>query len=371
MSIRASYRYGCLFLLALGLLLSPACSKDESHEAEAAAPAHATKPVTRAKTGKESAARSGEAELLQAVSLFRLEGLGDYERALTSHADSYVQRKFKEFDQALWPATPPSLGWSFFFNSCLICPGAPREAGTPVAFYHPWSDVFLVTAWKRGSDGKFAMNDAEVLMGDLVRKSGRPPFEPSRLWMREDMYRPVAVGLAAAKTLRAFERIFREGPADGPWRSALPALMDAKVLESNYFGAGALFAENLAEMAPLMDTRARTGDNALLRAGLAEVVDKALAGQASAIAREASATLPESREALAAMTADDWQRLTPVAVISAPTRSVVMLAKADNPDIYLGLLLVKDRGRMRAQRIDLLSFNSFYSIDDSAGRESE
>ena len=361
MSGRAVWRMAVLVALfaaleGSGCIIEQTADKNEEEREDVAE----AKPAARTRAVKEPAAKTGEQELLESVARFRLECLGDYGKALTAHADAYVAREFKQFDQAVWPATRPALGWSFFFNSALICPGAARAAGTPVAFYHPWSDVFLVTAWTHDASG-WKLNDAEVLMGDFIRKRGRPPFEPVRLWMQEDMYRPVAVGKATTESLLAFERIFREGPTDGTWRSVLPGLMDAELLSGNYYGAGTLLAKNLAEMAPLMDTSGQ-GDSALIRAGLSDVLDKALAGQAAAIGLEASATLPQARDALAAMKTDDWRRLTPVSLLSGPDRSLVMLAKADNPDIYLGLLFAKDRGRMRVQRVDVLSFNSLYKV---------
>lgn len=218
---------GMAFLAALfAVLEGPGCilervGDEDEEEREDVAKA---KPAARTRAAKEPAAKTAEQELLESVARFRLECLGDYGNALTAHADAYVASEFKQFDEAVWPATRPAFGWSFFFNSALICPGAAREAGTPVAFYHPWSDVFLVTAWTRDASG-WKLNDAEVLMGDFIRKRGRPPFEPMRLWMQEDTYRPVAVGMATAESLLAFERIFREGPTDGTWRSVLPGLI--------------------------------------------------------------------------------------------------------------------------------------------------
>ena len=85
----------------------------------------------------------------QAVLLFRLAAQDDYPAALKKYVNEGTQEYFKTLDAALWPVTDPAKGWAFFFNTCVIAFGKKISSGqVPVTFYHPWSDVFLLTVWR-------------------------------------------------------------------------------------------------------------------------------------------------------------------------------------------------------------------------------
>lgn len=321
---------------------------------------------TEQKTGKLRPYESKLEELLEAAGNFRLQALENYQQALASYADSSVLKKFKKLNAALWPTNDPKIGWAFFFNGALICPGTSWAEGAAVAFYHPWSDVFLVTIWNRGKEQKLKISDIEVLMGDFIRKKGKPVFEPSRLWTREDRYRPVAVGIGATESILAFEEIFAgaQGKKQS-WRKEIKSLNDPKTLEANYFGAGALLMENFAEMAELLDISKKNDKGAALRPKLGEFMGKAQNGQIEKILKEATETMPAAREAIRKIPPEDWHRFLLTTFIPGEEESLVMLVNGDNPDIYLSLLYTKKRNIFRLQRIDLLSFLVFYKERES------
>ena len=309
------------------------------------------------------AADQETAVISQAVLSFLQAAQDDYRAALQKYANEGTQKKYEELDAALWPVTDPVKGWSFFFSTCVISFGTKLPTGqVPVAFYNPWSDVFLLTVWRADNAGRGTMmTGSDVVMGDFVRQQGKPPFQTSRIWMRDDMYRPVAVGIATAGTVLAFEKIFRSGATvKESWRELIPNLKDPKILEANYYGAGAMLAENLKEL--VAATVAVPADDAskAYRERFPRVLRQMNDGKMAELLTEASGTSPEMQAVLLKMPAQEWKNFRITSFLPGKTKCLVMLSKGNDPDVYLGLLLTLSGKEAKLERMDLFSFQSFY-----------
>lgn len=299
----------------------------------------------------------------QAVLLFRLAAQEDYLAALKKYANEGTQKKYETLNAALWPVTDPVKGWAYFFNTCLISFGKRLPSGqVPVAFYHPWSDVFLLTAWRVDNFGQGTMmTGSEVVLGDFVRNQGKPPFNTLPLWMRGDVYRPVAVGTATAESLMAFDKIFRSGVLKDGWRQFIPGMeKDSKVLEPNYYGAGAALAGNLRELVDA--TVAEPADEAskAYREKLPQVLRQMNDGRMAEIFKEASGTMPEMQAVLLKIPEQDWKGFRITSFLPGKNKGLVMLSRGSNPNVYLGLSMTVSGGKAMLERIDLFRFQSFY-----------
>ncbi len=312
-------------------------------------------------------ARAGREETsaaVRAATAFRRQAAHDPGRALASLALPDAARAYRELDAALWPITKPAVGWAWFFSTSLVCVGEPAAGGTVVGFYNPWADVFLIGLWRLDQQRGARLAEAEVVLGEYVRRRGKPPFDADPLWMRRDEYRPAAVGLATAETLRAFEAVFRPrlsrfSPIRRPWRAALPGLDDPGHLAANRYAAGLVLAGTLAALAPLVD-RAESGPDSV-RACLARAFQEVRREGVTALVKGAGETPPESIRALRALRPDDLTGWKPAAFLPGSTRSVLLLADAERPDLFLGLLITTRSGASQIARVDLLSFQGFYA----------
>lgn len=299
----------------------------------------------------------------QAVLLFRLAAQDDYPAALKKYANEGTQEHFKEFDAALWPVTDPAKGWSFFFNTCLIGFGKKLPSGQiPVAFYHPWSDVFLLTVWRIDNAGRGTMmTGGDVVLGDFVRQRGKPPFQTSPLWMRGDTYRPVAVGMATAESLMAFDKAFRSGAAKESWRELVPGLeKNSKILEPNYYGAGVALTENLKGLVAATVADPQDDASKAYRTKLPQVLRQMNDGKMEELLKEASGTPPEMQAVLLKMPPADWKAFRITSYLPGKSKGLVMLSNGHNPNLYLGLSMAMADGKAKLERIDLFSFQSFY-----------
>ena len=124
---------------------------------------------------RKSAEVSDPQEVLSAALEFRNLCLQDYREALARFADSAGITCFESLDRAVLGSINPKVGWSYFLNVSVMTMGNAQGKEPLIAFYNPWCDVFLITAW-RTQDGQPKIVDAEMLMGDFVRNQGAPPL---------------------------------------------------------------------------------------------------------------------------------------------------------------------------------------------------
>jgi hypothetical protein len=298
--------------------------------------------------------------LRQAVLSLRQTALADLQPALGQFATAEAIRKFGAFDQKIWDFTDPKVGWSYFMNTSVIAFGNASGEHPVVAFYHPWSDVFLLTSWKVDENGP-KMVDAEMLMGDFVRNEGELPLESSPLWVRVQMFKPLAVGLEAGESIRAFETLYPAQIA-GKWRGQIPALADRELIEGpNYAGASLLLARNVAEIQEFStaekDEDARLG---AIRKETARLLVAGSKGKLETILKGAGETLPAAKDALLRIPPETFSTYRPVAFLLGEDGCVVFLAPTGSADYFLSCVFKGKGAKQKLARLDLVSYAVMY-----------
>ncbi|HSM51269.1 MAG TPA: hypothetical protein VLA75_07710, partial [Thermoanaerobaculia bacterium] len=140
--------------------------------------------------------------VLRAAAELRAQALDDLGPALERFATPEARAVVRGWEGELWLTVPPRAGWSFFFGTSVWTATGLESAAPRVAFYHPWSDVWLLTEWSvRGEEPRLAR--AEILLGDWLREGAT--FELVPAWQRAGAFAPAALALATAGALRAFE----------------------------------------------------------------------------------------------------------------------------------------------------------------------
>jgi hypothetical protein len=130
-----------------------------------------------------SSARLYEPVIARAVQ-FRNRIVFDGPEATRNFATPDVQAFMDRLNRDLWTLTKSRVGWSFLLNTSVAVVGGAAKPGPLVAFYNPWCDLFLVTEWTQAR-GEWRISDAELLLGDWVRRGGEFPMTPKPLWLRE------------------------------------------------------------------------------------------------------------------------------------------------------------------------------------------
>lgn len=231
-------------------------------------------------------------QLIDQVIAFRQQARTQPEEAFTAYTGKKAQKLFGPLGRTLCPSTDPSRGWAYFFETSVFSMSFITSDTALAVFYHPWSDVALITEWTKSKSGN-SITDAELLMGDTLRNQGNPPYDIEPHWLRSPVPPYLAASLSSAQTIRDFRRIFSPESSNFKkgWRSILT---NPKLLKSNYLGAGYMFEHNLAGLlkfesdSSLATVRQQSNDIlAKLQMGLADEV--------LAVAVEAR---PESREAI-------------------------------------------------------------------------
>lgn len=321
--------------------------------------------------GAPGCSRGGKPQLtevgraLVATWEFRAVARRSYAKALQTFVDDATRRSLVALEADVWPATDASVGWAQLLESSVVCAGEASGDRVPIAFYHPWSDVFLVLVWQLdGADPRIV--DAEVLIGDFVRQGDAAGWRAVRSWTERRVYAPYAVGLATAESVAAFEAAFaaRRGALD--LRVRLPKLKDPAFTEALHVAAGKQLIDTSAELAPLL-----TAEDGVLRGKLATLMRGVGRGDSAAVVAEAKETPVAAAPAIASMRLDDWRRMQPVALVAHGEASLLMLSDTGGPDHFLTLKLVRYGAEVRLARVDLMSFGEISERADSLRKETE
>ena len=301
--------------------------------------------------------------IFQGAMAFRQSALPDIQGALDQFATPEAIKKFDAFNQKIWDFTDPKIGWSYFLNTSVIVFGNLEGARPVAAFYHPWSDVFLLTSWKLDKDGP-KMTDAEMLMGDFVRNKGGPPLEPSPLWVRARMFKPAAVGLEAGESVRAFEALYPK-KIGGDWREQIPNLGDPEVVQDlNYAGVSLLLAQNVAEIQefsrPSKDEDVRL---AAVRKETAKLLNSGKQGKLKSLLAGAQETLPAANNALLQIPPETFSTYQPVSFLLGSDACVVFLAPTGSADYFISCVFKGKDSKQKLARVDLVSYAIMYRED--------
>jgi hypothetical protein len=301
------------------------------------------------------------------VSKFRLAAFSDYRLGLALYGTPRVMERFQDLDHYAWPAGSPRVGWAQFLRVSVLMVGAAEGPVPLVAFYNPWVDLFLLTAWEV-VDGGVRVIDAELLIGDWVRKRGQLPFDFTPAWLRGGVFRPAAVGMAVADALRAFEALFPTSDAIADWRSRLPGLQSPRLLvDHNYLVAGHHLVESMLGLDAFAS--ATDGEDPRLvgiRAAVEDALSLAAQGRVQSLLQSASDTLPATQKTLGELPADAFAGLRVAAVVLDKQASLVFLVPQSPPNYFVSLLLEGRGGQPRVSRVDLVAYAAMYAVDAEA-----
>jgi len=294
----------------------------------------------------------GPSPLLGKALEFRQAARFDTPQAVKDWTEGKARERFKELDGNLWPAVNPGLGWAFFFETSIVDTGTPSKDHLPVLFYNPWADVALITVWNPA--GK--MNAAEVIAGDCLRRGGELPVGGGRGWLTLGAYGPSAVGGLTARTLLAFEKGFK-GSAWSPaeLHRAYPVWQEPRTREASSLACGLQFAQVFQDLVAF--SNAADGS---ARAAFVDLLQQGALGRAEALIAQAAATTPQSAEALQALPRAGWPAFKVTAFVDLGEKALVMAHQSEHPDLFLGVVLLREGAGLVPQRIDCMSFNACY-----------
>ena len=253
----------------------------------AAAPA----PAATGKTADPPSAR-----LLAKASEFRKQAQSESESAFVKYVGNTDKAKklFAFLGKTLCPKSDPAKGWTYFFETSIWSLSFPSETSAVAVFYHPWSDVALVTVWTRKDTGS-TLDDADLLVGDALRNLAKPPYDADPQWLRGPVPAYLAAGISSAQTVRGFEKVFAPGTKafkDG-WRS-LMRVDKTDLIETNRAAVGTLFERNLAGLTRYQEDAAMVP----LRNQTKAMLDNIRAGRFDAVYKIATETKPQVRAIL-------------------------------------------------------------------------
>jgi hypothetical protein len=202
------------------------------------------------------------------------------------------------------------------------------------------------------------MEDAEIFMGDFVRRGGKTPLSAERPWMRIDAYRPAAMLQSANDTIRAFEQVYSGEVAQGAgWRKEVPGVANGALLADNLTGAAMLLTKNFGE---LRAYNHRGGEDRALpdvRAQVKRFIEnRGLVDMPSAPATRRIQELPDHA----------WASLRVVSYSNSKTQRLVILAIAASPDRFICLLFDAHGKMVTLKRADLLSYSTFITNSEAS-----
>jgi hypothetical protein len=296
---------------------------------------------------------------LKAAVEFQQTAANDCGSALGQKALDDARQDFEKLNRLVWGDVPSRQGWAYFFPASILVLGNAGNGGAITAYYHPWSDVFLVSVWKAEPSGP-RIRDAELLMGEWVRRGGIPAAS-TPAWRRSDEFQPLAVGMITAESVRAFENRF--GDADPThWRERLPGLDNRQALEeANYRGVTVLFLEGLVRLedfqTPRDDEPPQLDD---LRSGTNTAMKLALSGKFEELFALADDTTPEIRQLWQRTPPEDFGALSVASTVVGSDASVVFLIPVGTADRFFSFYFVGSPEEQQLKRIDIVSFEGCY-----------
>jgi hypothetical protein len=306
---------------------------------------------------------------MQAALQFRAVAMSDMEAAMASRGTPQAATLLKAMETDLWGRSPARAEWAWLMQTSLVCLGRGSRESIPAAYYHPWSDVFLIGAWS--TQGPPRLEDLEIVMGDVLRRSGATPFDPLPAWEVDSaVYPPLGIGVTTARSIQAFDKAFAGATRDdGGWRRRVPTLLDSNLLDANRIGAGLQVMRVMARMSPFLSPGLQDRQAQKVHRRLARFMVQLENGSLKAALDEAKATLPDARKALLALPIGAWREMRPAAYLEGDDSVLVFFSKRDETDLFLAVRLDLESRAARLGRLDLLSFKAFARNTESLAAE--
>ncbi len=307
--------------------------------------------------------RAALAALVSASLNFQAMATTDFPKALSSFSSGKGNQRLSDINSAIWKASISQLGWMIYFNSAIRVMGDSPNRLPMVSYYNPFSDVMLITVWKR-QRGAFRIVDAEIVLGDLLRQPlKKPSYKPplSRL-MTDDGHWHAATGFSVARTTLAFEK--RLANADPQvWRQGLLIFNgpDA-VLDLNMSGVTILLNAHLVNIGQYIEPETSNAKLAKTRKIVTQTISLLASGRVDQ-ALQSARTRPPSHvvKALKRLPAKWFKSLSVSIAASHNSNYIVFLTPPDTTNISMALTVLNPTGGAYLDRIGLIDFQGFYA----------
>lgn len=298
--------------------------------------------------------------LVSSVAAFKETAQTDYAKALLAFSTERGMEQLHKIDQSLWEASQAQLGWTSFFDSTVVAYAGIEEKSPAVGLYNPYSDIFLLTVWKKSKDG-YQIVDAEMLMGDWIR-SDNTDLDIIPLWLRGTQHRPLTLGLSVAKTLLAFEKVFSASTLQN-WRKKLPILNEQDLLDEINTPSITLMMNY--HLLNLLHFSAPEEDEELLKTcgkRTLDVMKLATDNKLDVLLSVADGTLPQTAQNLKTYPGEWFASLKVANVRTGPEGCLVFLTHPQQTSRNLALFFQGAKSiYLRPKRIDLIDYQHFYN----------
>lgn len=304
---------------------------------------------------------------------FRKQAQTESEAAFVKYVgDSDKAKKLFGFlGKTLCPNTDPAKGWVYFFETSIWSLSFPSTTTVVSVYYHPWSDVALVTEWTR-KEGGTIMTDADLIMGDALRNLSKPPYEIEPHWLRSPLPSNLAAGISSARTVKGFEKMFSplNHASKNGWRSAMQ-LGDSSLMDTNHKSIGTMFERNLAGLTRYHDDASMVA----VRDKTREVLEQIRSGRMDTVYKTATETQPQVRTILK----DHATKWGDAKVITCVTKrddqkkdhTFVVLSMPQRPELYMSFWFrpgTDQATQPTLARIDMVDQNQSYKYLGSVDR---
>lgn len=322
--------------LTITLGLPAGCSKAEQ--------------AKQAVTGKSAEATP----LPVAAESFRRFGAAALLRGLQAYGTPESNLRFKALGEDFIATPDWQAGWQLFLSTAITAVAQGDSDRPLVGYYHPASDIMLLTGWQKQGDGSWRIASADVLPGAMVR-GAKPPLNLGRAWQQQTVYPPEALGQITAQTVQAFSGSFTAGSAD-PLAGLAPDLREGLPTL-----AAVPFAQFRAELIPVY---AQEPDSQAILALWNELRGAAETGQTTR-----TGEIAQSVAALGKLSPKLRGSLTPVAFISAEQTQVLILTSQLSPNLSVALQAERNGTEADPRRLDLISYQAFAEAGAKGGTQ--
>lgn len=288
---------------------------------------------------------SAEAGVKLSAESFRILATADVLKGLSTYSTPAANLRFAALGQQMFPQIDWQDGWQLFLSTSLSRVVRADGNSALVAYYHPWSDVLLLTGWRKGEDGKLRVASVDVMLGSVVR-GAKPPLSLARAWQTGETFGPEAIATITAQTTQALKAGFaKEGPnpftrLDGRLRNGMAVLCAVP------------FDDFRREIMPLF---AKDRNNLPILAAWKEVRTSAQSGK-TARSGEAGDTI----RALHQLDPRLRYSAFPVAYLAGDKASLLIMSPRLDTELLIVLQTTRDAaGNSDIRRVDLLAFESF------------
>ena len=355
------FRYRTFILLwTIAFLLACTVAPDTAQ----AAPTGSSGPAGEAslETGSTYATPSisFSKRLLNAVLDFQQLALTDRKVAVSKFGSAKAFRLFDRFDASVFSMTDATSSWSYFFNTAVFAFGAPHPPRQVVAFYHPWSDVFLLTDWEESS-GRFRIADAEFVVADWIRHGNPASIDPAPAWLRSAGFGPLALGISVGQSIAAFEKVFLEKSGKG-FRETVPDLKKTGLVsEPNYRLVASRLLYFMSKIEKLGEAREEDREMNALWSETLRVAEKAAGGDWDGIFKTADKTLPTTKYFLKKLSPEAFRYVVIADYYIKKDGWLVFLVPVFDTGYCFSLSFEPDAtNRMQVKRIDFIGYSTFY-----------